>query len=211
MAVITGATGGVGLACARGFLAAGAEVTIHGETQDAVEAAVASLLADYPGRTVLGVAADLGEAAGCETLMQRSPDCDFLVNNFGVATQEDALSASDETYVRLYELNLMSSVRLSRGYLPGMLRRNRGRVIFRGEQRALTPHREGAPYAVSKMAQLNFARSLADMTRGAAVTVNTVLVRKATSRADRLGGRAPARVALDRAARADEVANFILY
>ncbi|MBN8832318.1 MAG: SDR family oxidoreductase [Sphingomonadales bacterium] len=231
MAVISGSTEGIGLACARGILGAGGNVTINGRKPEVVEAVSARLRTDFPGREVVGIAADLGSAVGCEALIAGMPECDILINNVGVVARDDALEASDETYLRLYELNLLSSVRLSRAYMPGMLERNQGRVIFSGAQRPIMAYKGGTAYSASKMAQLSFARSLAERTRGTAVTVNTVLIgvthsASLDSVAEELAA-AKGRTAeedeadfidmvspqslLRRLARAEEVANFVVY
>lgn len=230
-AVVTGSTDGIGLACARGFLSAGASVVINGRRQEVVEGVVGQLRSEFPGAGVEGVAADLGGLAGCQTLLERAPDCDILVNNVGVVARDDALEASDETYRRLFELNFMSSLRLSRAYLPGMLGRNWGRVLFSGAQRPLMAYQGGTAYSASKMAQLSLARSLAELTRGTAVTVNTVLI-GVTHSASLDGvlrelaaakGRTPEEDELDfvemvspksllrRLAKAEEIASFMVY
>lgn len=231
MAVISGSTEGIGLACARGFLRANGNVTINGRKPETVEAVTAALRAEFPGRTIRGVAADLGDSAGCDALIARAPECDILVNNVGVVARDDALEATDEIYLKLYELNFLSSVRLSRAYVPGMLSRNRGRVIFSGAQRPIMAYRGGTAYSASKMAQLSFARSLAEKTRGTAVTVNTVLIgvthsASLDSVAEELAaakGRSAQEDEADfidmvspqsllrRLARADEIANFVVY
>ena len=175
-AIITGSTDGIGLACARGLLGAHADVVINGRAQETVDRVVDGLRAEFPQCEVTGVAADLANAEGCARIVERVPHCDILVNNVGVVALPDALDADDETYLRLFELNALSGLRLSRAYLPRMLERNRGRILFSGAQRPLMAYRGGTAYSASKMAALSLARSLAEMTRGTAVTVNTVLI-----------------------------------
>ena len=125
---------------------------------------------------VIAAAADVGGREGCDALIAQVPQCDILVNNVAVIARDDALEASDETYRELWELNFMSALRLSRFYLPGMIERNEGRVLFSGSQRGLMAYKGGTPYMASKIAQLSLARSLAEVTRGTRVTVNTVMI-----------------------------------
>ena len=176
LALVTGSTDGIGNACARGFLDAGANISINGRSADKVERIAGELRARYPGRTVIATAADVAGREGCDALIAQVPQCDILVNNVAVIAREDALEASDETYRELWELNFMSALRLSRFYLPGMIERNEGRVLFSGSQRGLMAYKGGTPYMASKVAQLSLARSLAEVTRGTRVTVNTVMI-----------------------------------
>lgn len=230
-AVVSGSTDGIGLACARGFLAAHAGVVINGRHPTKVEATAERLRAEYPDGKITGIAADLGHAEGCARIVEQMPNCDILINNVGVVARDDALEASDETYRRLFELNFMSSLRLSRAYLPGMLARGRGRIVFSGAQRPLMAYRGGTAYSASKMAQLSLSRSLAELTRGTAVTVNTVLIgithsasldsvaqeiaaakgrTAADDEADFIEMVSPKSL-LRRLATAEEVANFVVY
>ena len=231
LAVVTGSTDGIGLACVRGFLAAGADAVVNGRSRQRVEAVTSRLRSDFPGREIVGVAADLGDAEGCAALVAQVPRCDILVNNVGVVARDDALDASDETYLRLFELNCLSSLRLSRAWLPGMLARNSGRVIFSGAQRPLMAYRGGTAYSASKMAQLSLARALAEKTRGTAVTVNTMLIgvthsasldsvarelaaaKGRTAEEDELDfvEMVSPKSLLRRLARPEEIANFIVY
>ena len=130
LALVTGSTDGIGNACARGFLDAGANVAINGRSAGKVERIAGELRARYPGRMVIAAAADVGGREGCDALIAQVPQCDILVNNVAVIARDDALEASDETYRELWELNFMSALRLSRFYLPGMIERNEGRVLF---------------------------------------------------------------------------------
>lgn len=176
LALVTGSTDGIGNAAARGFLAAGADVAVNGRAADRVERVADELRAAFPGRTVIAAPADVGSKAGCEALTAQVPGCDILVNNVAVIARDDALEATDDTYRQLWGINFMSALRMSRFYLPGMIERNDGRVLFSGSQRGLMAYKGGTPYMASKIAQLSLARSLADLTRGTMVTVNTVMI-----------------------------------
>jgi NAD(P)-dependent dehydrogenase (short-subunit alcohol dehydrogenase family) len=174
-ALVTGSTSGIGHAIAKGLAAAGASVVVNGRTQAKVDAAAAALAKALPESRVRGVAADVSTAAGCELLVAALPDVDILINNAGIFEPRGFFDIPDEDWMRFLEVNLMSGVRLSRAYLKGMLRRNWGRIVFISSESALNIPKEMIHYGVTKTAQLAVSRGLAEMTRGTAVTVNSVL------------------------------------
>jgi NAD(P)-dependent dehydrogenase (short-subunit alcohol dehydrogenase family) len=174
-ALVTGSTAGIGHAIAKGLAAAGATVTVNGRTKAKVDAAVAALAKAVPGSKISGVAADVSTAAGCKALAAALPNVDILINNAGIFEPKGFLDIPDEDWIRFYEVNVMSGVRLSRTYLPGMLKRNWGRIVFISSESALNIPKEMIHYGMTKTAQLAVARGLAEMTRGTAVTVNSVL------------------------------------
>jgi NAD(P)-dependent dehydrogenase (short-subunit alcohol dehydrogenase family) len=174
-ALVTGSTSGIGHATAKGLAAAGAEVLVNGRAQGKVDAAVASITKAVPGAKVRGVAADVSTAAGCEKLVAAQPDVDILINNAGIFEPKAFFEIADEDWSRFFEVNVMSGVRLSRAYFPGMLKRNWGRIVFISSESALNIPKEMIHYGMTKTAQLAVSRGLAEMTRGTAVTVNSVL------------------------------------
>jgi NAD(P)-dependent dehydrogenase (short-subunit alcohol dehydrogenase family) len=174
-ALVTGSTSGIGHAIAKGLASVGAEVVINGRTQGKVDAAVAAIVKAVPGSKVRGVAADVSTAAGCNSLIAALPDTDILVNNAGIFEPKEFVEIPDEDWSRFFEVNVMSGVRLSRAYLPAMLKRNWGRVVFISSESALNIPKEMVHYGMTKTAQLAISRGLAEMTRGTAVTVNSVL------------------------------------
>ena len=174
-ALVTGSTSGIGHAAAKGLAAAGAEVLVNGRAQGKVDAAVASITKAVPGAKVRGVAADVSTSAGCKTLAAALPDVDILINNAGIFEPKEFFEIPDEDWSRFFEVNVMSGVRLSRAYLPGMLKRNWGRIVFISSESALNIPKEMIHYGMTKTAQLAVSRGLAEMTRGTAVTVNSVL------------------------------------
>ena len=174
-ALVTGSTSGIGHAIAKGLALAGAEVVINGRTQGKVDAAVATIVKAVPGSKVRGVAADVSTAAGCNSLIAALPNTDILVNNAGIFEPKEFVEIPDEDWSRFFEVNVMSGVRLSRAYLPAMLKRNWGRVVFISSESALNIPKEMIHYGMTKTAQLAVSRGLAEMTRGTAVTVNSVL------------------------------------
>jgi len=174
-ALVTGSTAGIGHAIAKGLAATGASVVVNGRAQGKVDSAVAAITKAVPGAKVRGVAADVSTAAGCNALLAALPDVDILINNAGIFEPKGFFDIPDEDWSRFYEVNVMSGVRLSRAYMPGMLKRNWGRIVFISSESALNIPKEMIHYGMTKTAQLAVARGLAEMTRGTAVTVNSVL------------------------------------
>ena len=174
-ALVTGSTSGIGHAIARGLASAGATVAVNGRTQAKVDAAVAAIAKLVPGARVRGVAADVSTAAGCNALVAGLPEVDILINNAGIFEPKGFFDIPDQDWIRFFEVNVMSGVRLSRAYMPGMLKRNWGRIVFISSESALNIPAEMIHYGVTKTSQLALSRGLAEMTRGTAVTVNSVL------------------------------------
>ena len=172
-ALVTGSTAGIGHAIAKGLAASGASVVINGRGQDKVDAAVRKL--EAAGGKVRGIAADVSTASGCKALVSALPEVDILINNAGIFEPKDFFEIPDEDWSRFFEVNVMSGVRLSRAYLKGMLKRNWGRIVFISSESALNIPKEMIHYGMTKTAQLAISRGLAEMTRGTAVTVNSVL------------------------------------
>jgi NAD(P)-dependent dehydrogenase (short-subunit alcohol dehydrogenase family) len=174
-AIISGSTGGIGLAIARGLAHCGAAVVVNGLTRAAVDRAVAAVKATAPLAQVRGTAADLGAAAGCTALVTAEPACDILVNNVGIYGPQDFFDITDSEWTRYFELNVMSGVRLSRAYMPAMLERNWGRVVFLSSESALNIPVDMIHYGFTKTALLSISRGLAKRAAGTGVTVNAVL------------------------------------
>ncbi|MDQ6860778.1 MAG: SDR family NAD(P)-dependent oxidoreductase [Verrucomicrobiota bacterium] len=170
-AVVTGSTAGIGLAIASLLVREGANVVINGRTQARIDEAIASI-----GRgNVRGVAADLGTASGVEEFVRQVPTADILVNNLGIFEPKPFEEISDADWFRFFETNVMSGVRLSRAYLPGMRERNWGRIVFVSSESGLQIPSEMIHYGMTKTAQIAVARGLAETCAGTGVTVNAVL------------------------------------
>jgi NAD(P)-dependent dehydrogenase (short-subunit alcohol dehydrogenase family) len=174
-AIVTGSTAGIGFAIAKGLAEAGATVVVNGRNQAGVDATVAALRRAVPGSAVRGVAADLGTAEGCTALVAAEPATDILVNNLGIFGPQDFFEIPDSEWTRFFEVNVMSGVRLSRAYLPGMVERNWGRVIFLSSESALNIPADMIHYGFTKTALLAISRGLAKRVAGSGVTVNAVL------------------------------------
>lgn len=174
-AIVTGATAGIGLAIARTLAREGVAVTLTGRSRDKLDAAIAGIVAVAPGAQLTSVVADLSSAEGVAAVTHAQPDADILINNLGYYDAKPFAEISDEDWLRMFEVNVMSGVRLSRHYFPRLLEKNWGRVIFvSSEVGAFTPP-DMVHYGVSKSAQLAVSRGMAELTKGTGVTVNSVL------------------------------------
>jgi|SRR5580658_709647 NAD(P)-dependent dehydrogenase (short-subunit alcohol dehydrogenase family) len=174
-AVVTGSTAGIGFAIAEALANEGASVVVNGRTEQRVNEAIDKLRAAGVRGKVDGVAADVGRAEGTQKLTSRFPDTDILVNNAGIFEIKPFEQIDDNDWQRLFEVNVMSGVRLSRHYLAGMKKRNWGRVVFISSESAVQIPAEMIHYGMTKTAQLAVARGLAETTAGTNVTVNSVL------------------------------------
>lgn len=174
-AIVTGSTAGIGLAMASGLAAAGAEVVITGRTQARVDAALASIGKQVSGARLRGLAADLGTHEGAQQLIAAVPEADILVNNLGIFEPKAFFDIPDEDWMRFFEVNVMSGVRLSRHYAQGMARRGWGRVLFVSSESAVQIPAEMVHYGMTKTAGLAISRGLAETLAGTGVTVNAIL------------------------------------
>jgi NAD(P)-dependent dehydrogenase (short-subunit alcohol dehydrogenase family) len=174
-ALVSGSTAGIGLAIASGLAVEGATIYVNGRTQARVDQAVEHVRSLKPKGTVQGIAADLGTAEGCVELFSQLPKVDILVNNLGIFEAKPFARISDEDWRRFFEVNVLSGVRLSRHYLPSMLKNNWGRILFISSESAVQIPAEMVHYGMTKTAQLAVARGLAESVAGTGVTVNSVL------------------------------------
>ena len=174
-AFISGSTQGIGFAIALQLLKEGASVVINGRTEDRVKEAVAKLQQQVPGATVSGVAADFSKAADVNKLIEKLPVVDILVNNAGIFEPKPFEEITDEEWLRFFEVNVLSGVRLSRHYFQHMLQQNWGRIIFISSESAVMIPEEMIHYGMTKTAQLSISRGLAELTKNTNVTVNTVM------------------------------------
>ena len=174
-AFISGSTQGIGFAIAKQLLQEGAAVIINGRNPQKVNDAIDKLKAIVPGGDVKGLAADFSKANQVNDLLHEIQDVDILINNAGIFEPVAFTEISDEKWFEMFEVNVMSGVRLSRQVFPRMLSRNWGRIIFISSESAVQIPEEMIHYGMSKTAQLSIARGLAELTKGTGVTVNSVL------------------------------------
>ena len=169
-ALVTGSTKGIGFAIARLLAAEGANIIVNGRSADSARAA-----AEKIGQRARGVAADVSTAAGCAELIRQVPIVDILVNNAGIFEPKPFVEIPDADWERFYQVNVMSGVRLTRAYLPGMLQRNWGRILFMSSESGVQIPDEMIHYGMTKAAELALVNGLAQLTRKTNVTVNAVL------------------------------------
>lgn len=174
-AVVTGSTGGIGLAIAIGLAKAGAEVTVVGRDQARVDTAVAEVREATGKDNARGVACDAGTAAGCRALIAAQPEADILVNNLGIYGAREFFDIDDALWEEFFQVNIMSGVRLARHYAKGMRERGWGRIQFISSESALNIPTEMVHYGVSKTALQGLSRGLAKVLAGTGVTVNSIL------------------------------------
>ena len=174
-AVVSGSTAGIGFAIAAALAAEGAKVTVNGRTEARVNAALESIRQRVKNADLRGIPADLGAASGVEKFLQQVPQADIVVNNLGIFEPKPFLEIPDSDWLRFFEVNVLSGVRLSRHYLPGMLKKNWGRIIFISSESAQHIPAEMIHYGMTKTAQVAVARGLAESVAATGVTVNSIL------------------------------------
>jgi len=174
-ALVTGSTAGIGYATAELLARESAHVIVNGRSAERVAAALERLKQSVPGATLFGVAADLSTAVGCAAVTEAHPELDVLVNNMGIFEPKPFEQITDEDWLRFFEANVLSGIRLSRHYVAGMRGRNWGRIVFVSSESALQIPTEMIHYGMTKTAQLAVARGLAETLAGTDVTVNSVL------------------------------------
>ncbi|MEE2745445.1 MAG: SDR family oxidoreductase [Pseudomonadota bacterium] len=172
-ALVTGSTQGIGRAISEALVKEGADVVINGRDELKVSQAVDELSSIG---NVQGIASDMSTDRGIKQLIRKLNDpIDILVNNVGQFEIKNFFEISDIEWSKMFDLNVLSGVRLSRAFGPTMLEKNWGRIVFIGSDQSAKPNPEMAHYAMTKTAQVSISRSLAELTKGTSVTVNTIL------------------------------------
>jgi NAD(P)-dependent dehydrogenase (short-subunit alcohol dehydrogenase family) len=174
-ALVTGSSLGIGFAIARSLAAEGATVYVNSRRQDKVNEAIAKIKSEIPQARVHGIAADLGTAEGVANLVKALPTVDILINNVGIFEPKAFDQIPDQDWMRFFEVNVMSGIRLSRAYLPGMQKQNWGRIVFISSESGVQIPLEMIHYGMTKTAQISVARGLAELCAGTNITVNSVL------------------------------------
>jgi NAD(P)-dependent dehydrogenase (short-subunit alcohol dehydrogenase family) len=169
-ALVTGGTAGIGLAIVRALIAEGVEVSVPGRTAGKLDEAF-----DPEKLPVHKIVADAGTKTGADAVIAAAPETDILINNLGIYEAKPFAEITDEDWLKIFEVNVMSGVRLSRHYLPKMLQKNSGRVIFISSESGIMTPSEMVHYGMTKSSQLAISRGMAELTKGTAVTVNTVM------------------------------------
>ncbi len=168
-AIVTGGSAGIGLAIVQSLTAEGVHVTVPGRSKEKLAAALKGI------PNVRAIEADVATAAGAQSLIDQVPTTDILINNLGTYEVKAFADITDADWLSIFETNVLSGVRLSRHYFPQMLARNSGRIIFISSESAVMTPQEMIHYGVTKSSQLAISRGLAELTKGTAVTVNSVM------------------------------------
>ena len=174
-ALISGSTKGIGFAIATQFAHEGARVIVNGRSNNAITEALAHIRRAVPEARVESFAGDLSTAESVEALLLQFPSVDVLVNNLGIFEPKPFEDIPDEDWRRFFEVNVLSGVRLSRAYLPGMKQRDWGRIVFISSESGIQIPVEMIHYGTTKTAQLAVSRGLAETCAGTGVTVNADL------------------------------------
>jgi len=175
IALITGSTAGIGYAIAKSLAAEGAQVIVNGRTKERVNKAINSIKADTGNYLVSGVIADFSDSGQVASLIAQIPEVDILINNVAIFEPKAFADIPDADWLKFYEVNVLSGVRLSRAYFDKMLKKSWGRIIFISSESAVQIPAEMIHYGMTKSAQLAISRGLAELTKGTNVTVNSVL------------------------------------
>ena len=174
-AFITGSTAGIGFATAKLLLQEGANVIINGRKESSVSTAVEKLKKLVPNTEVKGVSADFSSINEIEVLLTKIPSTDILINNVGIYTSQTFFDTTDEDWLKQIEVNVLSGVRLSKYFLPKMLQKKWGRIIFISSECASLVPEDLIAYSTTKAAVLALSRGLSQLTSGTDVTVNTLI------------------------------------
>ena len=176
IALITGSTQGVGFATAKKLCEEGVNVYINGRDSSKVQIAVQKLKNEFPNVEIKGVVANLKDLEGCNYLISQIPHVDILINNLGVFEPRNFVDISEKEWLDMFNINVMSGVRLSQHYLTNMMREDWGRIIFISSESALQIPKEMIHYGMTKTAQISVARGIAELTRGTNVTSNSIIL-----------------------------------
>ncbi len=173
--LVSGSTTGIGYAIAKGFAKEGATVYLNGRTETGVNDALNRIKNEIPNAKVLGITADLTIEEGFNHLSREVTEVDILVNNLGIYEPVDFFESTDEDWAKMFNINVLSGIRLTRFYMSKMMKKSWGRVLFISSESAIQIPTEMIHYGMSKTAQLSIANGLAQLTKGSGVTVNSIL------------------------------------
>ncbi|MFJ4922874.1 SDR family NAD(P)-dependent oxidoreductase [Streptomyces sp. NPDC088725] len=174
-ALVTGSTQGIGAAIATGLARAGARVAVNGRTEESVNKALERLRSESPGAEFMAAPGDIASDDGTRQVLDALPQVDILINNLGIFGTRPALEITDEEWRRYFEVNVLTAIRLTRAYLPGMTERSWGRIQYIASDSAIVVPTEMIHYGMSKTSLLGVSRGFAKTAAGSGVTVNSVL------------------------------------
>jgi NAD(P)-dependent dehydrogenase (short-subunit alcohol dehydrogenase family) len=174
-AFISGSTQGIGFAIAQQLLNENAQVIINGRNQEKTDQAVKKLQSAFPAGMVSGIVADFEQQDQLTALLEKLDDIDILINNLGIFELKPFLDIEDQDWYRLFEINVMSSIRLSRKLIPQMLKKKMGRIIFISSESGVNVPENMIHYGMTKAAMIAISNGLSKLTIGTEVTLNTIL------------------------------------
>jgi len=175
-ALITGSTQGIGFATALKLCEEGVNVIINGKDHKKLSTALQLLRDKFPSLTIEGYVADLKDNEGCNYLISQIPHLDILINNLGIFEPKNFEDISEKEWLHMFNVNVMSGVRLSQHYLSNMIEQNWGRIIFISSESAIQIPKEMIHYGMTKTAQISVSRGIAELTKGTNVTSNSIIV-----------------------------------
>lgn len=230
IAIVTGSSSGIGLAIAKGLAGTGATTVINGRKEETLAQAKEEILKEHPEAIIKLHVGDLSTKEGCDALLAAYPSCDVLINNLGIYGPQDFFELEEEVWERFFQVNIMSGVRLSKAYAPGMVDKKWGRIVFISSESGFNIPSDMIHYGFTKTANISIARGLAKRLAGTGVTVNSVLPGPTLSEGlkdmlkdDVANGKTEEEAAKDfvmanrpssiiqRAATVEEVANMVVY
>lgn len=174
-AFISGSTQGIGFAIAQQLLKEKAEVIINGRNEEKTNLAVQKLRNEFPASTVSGITADFGNKEEVKALLNKIDNIDILINNVGIFELKAFEDIEDEDWYSIFEINVMSAVRLSKKLLPEMLQKKSGRIIFISSESGVNIPENMIHYGITKASMMAIGNGLSKLTKGTEITVNTIL------------------------------------
>jgi len=175
-ALITGSTQGIGFETARKLSQEGVNVIINGRNEKKVNDAVLKLKVEFPKTRIIGITADLKDNIGCNKLISKIPHIDILINNLGIFEPKEFKDITEQEWLHMFNVNVMSGVRLAQHYLSSMIDQNWGRIIFISSESAIQIPKEMIHYGMTKTAQISVSRGIAELTKGTNVTSNSIIL-----------------------------------
>lgn len=174
-AFISGSTQGIGFAIAKQLLNEKAEVIINGRHEEKTNLAVQKLKDEFPDALVSGIVCDFEKKEEVTALLTKLNNIDILINNVGIFELKDFENLEDEDWYRIFDINVMSSIRLSKKILPQMLAKKSGRIVFISSESGVNVPGNMIHYGMTKAAMMAVSNGLSKLTTGTEVTVNTIL------------------------------------
>ncbi|PJN54748.1 3-oxoacyl-[acyl-carrier-protein] reductase FabG [Paenibacillus sp. GM2FR] len=174
-ALVTGSSKGIGKAIAFELAKEGVHVLINGRNHEEVEQTVNDIKSKFPATSPQNATADIVDSKQREALFEKYPTVDILVNNMGIYEIMQYEDVDDEVWEKYFRTNVLAANGLTKFYLPQMLKRDDGRIIFIASEEAVMPSGQMPQYCMTKSMLLSLSKSLSKLTIGTEVTVNTIM------------------------------------